>query len=226
MRDKPQKYTAKSICAELKQRILNWEYIPGQRFTEQALCDEFRVSRIPVREALSMLIDTGLVKKKRNVGCQVRELTVEDINHLYELRTALELYAIEILTARPDAPECIADLKKEWADYAADAETVLIDPVYWSNADEHFHETLVASIDNPILYKALHDVNAQIRFLRVKDITSNDRLVRTCKAHAAILEAIESGSPAEARKRLHDNILMGRNNVHESFKKVLKQARI
>ncbi|MDF7800352.1 GntR family transcriptional regulator [Pontiellaceae bacterium B1224] len=224
MSEQPQKHTAKSIYGVLKKRILDWEYIPGQRFTEKTLCEEFAVSRVPVREALSMLIDNGLVIKERNIGCSVRKLSVEDINHLYELRTALELYAIDVFAAKPEAAVKISDLKLEWMEHALFSEEGDIDPVFWSDADEHFHQTLVNMLENPALSKALHDVNAQLRFLRVKDITTFARLKRTCKAHLAILESIEQGKPTEARTQLHKNILMGRNNVQESFKKALVQA--
>jgi DNA-binding GntR family transcriptional regulator len=218
MSEQPKKHTAKTIYTVLKKRILDWEYIPGQRFTEKTLCEEFAVSRVPVREALSMLIDKGLVIKERNVGCRVRKLSVEDINHLYELRIALELYAIEVFAATPAAALKVADLKMEWLEYALFSEEGDVDPVFWSAADERFHETLVDMLENPALSKALHDVNDQLRFLRMKDITTFTRLKRTCKAHLAILESIEQGKPSEARTRLHKNILMCRNNEQESFK--------
>ncbi len=44
------------IFAVIKDRIIRWEYPPGHRFTEQELCEEFDVSRSPIREALRMLV--------------------------------------------------------------------------------------------------------------------------------------------------------------------------
>ncbi len=218
------KHSAKTIYEVLKNRILSWESLPGQRITEQALCEEFKVSRVPVREALRMLIDTGLVDKVPNVGCRVRKLSVEDINQLYELRTALELYAVEVLAGMPDAMARIADLKAEWTAHSTRTEAGKPDPAFWRNADERFHETLVDSLANPVLSKALRDVNERIRFLRAKDITTLERLKNTCSAHMDILAAIEQGSPRKARKLLHQNILMGRSNVQESFKEALMKA--
>ena len=51
------------VFSVLKERIIRWEYAPGHRFTEEGLCDEFGVSRSPVREALRMLVETGWWKK-------------------------------------------------------------------------------------------------------------------------------------------------------------------
>lgn len=218
------KHTAKTICEALKHRILHLDYLPGYRFTEQALCSEFEVSRIPVREALSMLIDMGLVDKVRNVGCRVRKLSLEDIDHLYELRTALELYAVEALAALDDAADRIDAVMKEWVEHSTFDDNEPIEPAFWADADERFHETLVNALGNPVLSKALKDVNEQLRFLRLKDITSHERLARTCDKHLKILVAIRNHEPQAARKQLHENILMGKANVQESFKEALMAA--
>ena len=218
------KHTAKTISAVLKYRILHLEYLPGHRFTEQAICDEFEVSRIPVREALSMLIDMGLVDKVRNVGCRVRKLTLEDIDQIYELRIALELYAIEILADREDSGSRVADLTAAWKIYAATDPSVPINPEFWADADEHFHESLVQTLDNKPFFNALHDVNERIRFLRLKDITSYERLERTCAKHLEILEAVAQHDGRAARKLLHENILMGKVNVKNSFEEAIIAA--
>lgn len=218
------KNTAKTICSVLKHRILHLEYLPGHRFTEQALCDEFKVSRIPVREALRMLIDMGLVDKVRNVGCRVRKLSLEDIDQIYELRLALELYAIEILSAREDSGSKVADLTARWEKYAKTDQSVVIDPEFWADADEHFHESLTNTLENQPLSTALHDVNERIRFLRLKDITTYDRLKRTCAKHLEILEAVRKHDSRVARKLLHENILMGKANVKDSFQEAILTA--
>ena len=49
------------VFATLKDRIIRWQYPPGHRFIEEQLCVEFKMSRSPVREALRMLVENGLV---------------------------------------------------------------------------------------------------------------------------------------------------------------------
>lgn len=219
-----QKHTAKTICSVLKQRILHLEYLPGHRFTEQALCNEFEISRIPVREALRMLIDMGLVDKVRNVGCRVRKLSLEDIDQIYELRLALELYAVEVLAAKENSGAIVADLVNLWRSNSKTGKREPMDPEFWADADEHFHESLTNALENEPLSKALHDVNEKIRFLRIKDITSYDRLERTCAKHLEILEAITRNDGPAARKLLHENILMGKANVKDSFQEAIMAA--
>ena len=56
------------IFIALKDRIVRWHYPPGYRFTEEGLCEEFGVSRSPVREALRILVEKSLVDKEPRKG--------------------------------------------------------------------------------------------------------------------------------------------------------------
>ena len=62
-----------SIVQTLKRRIIAWEYPPEYRLVEERLCEEFGVSRSPVREALRVLATNGFVKKLPNRGYAVRQ---------------------------------------------------------------------------------------------------------------------------------------------------------
>src|SRR5882757_9917221 len=85
------------ILRSLRERILNWYYPPGAHSGEEALCAEFSASRVPVREALRVLAEQGLVDKVPNMGCYVKQPDVEGIHQLYDYRLALELFVVERL---------------------------------------------------------------------------------------------------------------------------------
>ena len=68
-----------NVVDEIRMKILNREYEPGMRIVEQNLSDELGVSRGPIREALRQLEQEGLVEYVRNVGCSVKQVTLEDI---------------------------------------------------------------------------------------------------------------------------------------------------
>jgi DNA-binding GntR family transcriptional regulator len=70
------------IFDTLKNRIIRWAYLPGQRLTEESLCQEFGVSRVPVREALRMLEDSKLVDKVPYRGCTVKQPDLTEIHEL------------------------------------------------------------------------------------------------------------------------------------------------
>src|SRR5262249_24027065 len=72
-----------SLVQRLKKRIVSWEYPPDHRLVEERLCQEFGVSRSPVREALRVLTANGFVKKLPNGGYAVRQLHRAGIEEPY-----------------------------------------------------------------------------------------------------------------------------------------------
>jgi len=76
------------IFTVLKDRIIRWQYASGHRFTEEGLCEEFGVSRSPVREALRMLVENDLVEKAPYKSYSVKQPDLQEIQELYDVRLA------------------------------------------------------------------------------------------------------------------------------------------
>ena len=91
------------VFIALKERLIHWEYSPAHRFTEEELCAEFGVSRSPVREALHMLVENGLVHKEPHRGYTVRQPDLKEIHDLYDVRQALERWEPRIDILKLDA---------------------------------------------------------------------------------------------------------------------------
>ena len=83
-----------NVVDEIRMKILSREYESGMRIVEQNLSDELGVSRGPIREALRQLEQEGLVEYVRNVGCSVKQVTLEDIYEIYLLRATYEQVAV------------------------------------------------------------------------------------------------------------------------------------
>jgi DNA-binding GntR family transcriptional regulator len=77
------------IAAQLSERIVSGAYAPGQRVMEQAVAEEFDVSRGPVREALRLLEKEGLVMILPRRGAQVTNPTIEEVNEIFDIRAML-----------------------------------------------------------------------------------------------------------------------------------------
>ncbi|MGF0033813.1 GntR family transcriptional regulator [Bariatricus sp. SGI.154] len=84
-----------NVVEEIRLKILNQELTPGMRIIEQDLSDELGVSRGPIREALRQLEQEGMIEYTRNVGCSVKEVTLEDIYEIYLIRSSYEILAVE-----------------------------------------------------------------------------------------------------------------------------------
>lgn len=98
------------VYAVLKQRILSCALLPDERLVEKKLCDELRVSRTPLREALNRLGHEELVSFQPHAGYRVAPLTLEGFRNLIELRTIVEPQAAGLAAERA-TPEDIAELR-------------------------------------------------------------------------------------------------------------------
>ncbi len=209
------------IYETIRQRIIGWEYPPNFRLLEESLCQEFGVSRVPVREALHMLERHNLVTKVPYQGCRVQQPDLQEISEWYDVRLALELFVVDQLIGAPATS--LDDLHKTWTNFAQVNMTAQDWSVY-VQADEDFHEGLAAATGNRALLSMLHDLNERLSFVRVMDIQSADRLRRTCEQHLAILDCIRAGDGAAARTALRLNIAFGRANVEAAVKDALGRA--
>lgn len=96
---------------QLKRLIVSGELAAGARLTEIDLAAALGISRGPLREAIRELVDIGLVVSKPYKGLFVRDITLEDLNEIYSLRTALEQFAFRQCWDKRDAA-AMADLRE------------------------------------------------------------------------------------------------------------------
>jgi DNA-binding GntR family transcriptional regulator len=211
-----------SIVATLKERIIHWQYPPEHRLTEAELCQKFGVSRSPVREALRTLATDGFVKKMPNRGYAVKQHNLREIEELYEVRLALELFVVECLAKRGTPKNDDIDaLKGTWTSLLngsskKDEELARLDTL--------FHETLAHAAGNKSLLRQLRAINERLLLFRMIDFGRAHRAESTCHQHLEILKRIAAKDILGARKAMQRNIEEGRNNVHAAIKDALARA--
>lgn len=91
------------IVALLRRAILTGDLAPGAQVVETTLAQRLGASRGPLREAMRQLIDEGLLVSVPYTGTRVVDISVDDINDIYAMRTCLEQFAFELLWPRRDA---------------------------------------------------------------------------------------------------------------------------
>ena len=212
---------SRQVYASLSERVLGMQYPPGHRLTEEELCSEFKVSRSPVREALGMLAENGLIDKKARQGYTVRRLDLREIEELYDVRLVLELAVIERVCAAGMADVELARLESYWRGLHASLPAM---GTNLADADEEFHFVLAKSAGNGVLQQMLEFVNKRIHFVRLADITNPERLQTTCLDHLAILAAVRARDVESASAAVRRNIEWGRRNVEAALKDALIRA--
>lgn len=212
-----------SVVATLKEHIVHWHYPPEHRLTEDDLCKTFGVSRSPVREALQVLASDGFVKKLPNRGYAVKQYTIEEIEELYEVRLALELYAVERLATKPSAGLAaeLADLKQTWTELLTESSKK---PEEFAILDTLFHDTLARALGNTSLLRHLRIINERLTLFRMLDFDRRDRAEHTCRQHLEIVERIMAKDAPGARAAMQENIEAGRTTIHTVIKDALARA--
>jgi DNA-binding GntR family transcriptional regulator len=210
-----------SIVATLKGRILAWHYPPQHRLTEGVLCREFGVSRSPVREALQVLATNGFVRRMDNRGYAVRQVKVKELEELYDVRLALELYAVETLATSGASTGDLAAMAKTWNGVRRRPKRTVEE---LAELDAGFHEQLATLVGNETLLEQLKAINERLLVFRMIDFEATNRVKNTCAQHLEILERIGARDASGAREAMRRNIGDGRNIVGKSIKEALARA--
>jgi GntR family transcriptional regulator of vanillate catabolism len=147
-----------AVADKLREMILHGTFAGGDRLLEVPLSEQLEVSRTPVREALIMLSDEGLVEYRPNRGYIVRSFTLEDIMNAYVVREALEGLAARILaekgldrTVKRALEECLDEGDRILG--VKRLTKAAREP--WGEMNDKFHHLLIESTNNGALIDAL-----------------------------------------------------------------------
>jgi DNA-binding GntR family transcriptional regulator len=188
----------------LRDDIVQWRLQPGALLAEVEQAERLGVSRTPLREALGRLTAEGLTTAGGGRGVVVTDISLADIEELFELRETLESKAAALAAERGDA----GTFRTLEAEFRA-APSLLNGS---SSALEDYYllvERLDSAIDaasaNSYLAQAMRGL--RVHLVRIRRLAADDatRLTAAAAEHAAIAEAIALGNPrlAQAATTLH-----------------------
>lgn len=189
----------RQVADVLRQRIVRGDIVPGARLVEEAVAEEFAVSRGPVRDAFTQLSFERLIELRRPAGVFVLGLTPDDVEQLYSLRGALETLAVQraMRFAEPGAWEGAERAVATMIDSAArgDADGFL-------TADLEFHSGLYALARHPRLVGAWEQIRPTFEALLDVTIHQDSDLTDAAADHRQLLERMRAGDVAEATASL------------------------
>ncbi|MFJ2504193.1 GntR family transcriptional regulator [Microbacterium sp. NPDC087592] len=191
------------VARVLRQRIVRGELAPGERITEEALAEEFSVSRGPVRDALTQLSFEKLVEVQRPRGVYIVGLTHDDVDQLYSLRGALEQLALSrAMRVEDDSRWAAMAAAVERMGEAADAG----DHAAFVVADLEFHSQIYALADHPRLEGAWNQYLPTFTALLEVTINHDEDLHESSGDHVKLMDVMRSGKPAQAAKVLSEHL--------------------
>ena len=205
--------TLQEISDQLKMRIAQGAYAPGQRLLEKDLVEQFGESRGRIREVLRNLAGEGLLEFEEQRGVRIRRFTRKtaiDIGRVREM--------IEGLAARQAAEKELDDATA--AQFAAlaenmDAAVERMDAESFGRLNKDFHDLIVATADNQILTVTLHRLRVPLFRLQFYEGMTVANLPERNRDHQEISRAILNARPDEAEEAMRQHVRGGNARLLE-----------
>lgn len=213
---------SEKVAAAIEDAILSGTYPVGSRLpSEQALADQFAVSRNVVREAFKTLMERGLLDILSGSGAYVSQPNSEatsnalgryfrltgsqmPVGALYEVRRVLEGSNVRLASQRADQQgletmeTCLA--RMAWHEGSIER---------WVEADLDFHLAIAAATRNPLFRMLLEPLVDQLRGVIAEGYLTEGATTTGCEAHQGIYRSISERRPDDAYsamiQHLHDS---------------------
>jgi DNA-binding GntR family transcriptional regulator len=199
----------------IKEQILSCQLEPGQRLKALDLASRLRLSRTPVREALSRLEQEGLVHREGGAGYRVRAMSLKEVMDLYRAREPLEVEAaVEAIPYLDD--DMIARLSAILAEAqkllgAGRARPFLL-------ANRKFHMTLASATRNTVLYQMLSAISDRIRLICEMIIEwHSPRAKEILEENFRILDALKQRDAAAVEAAVRHHLQRVREHASNFF---------
>jgi GntR family transcriptional regulator, rspAB operon transcriptional repressor len=186
------------IYKELRRSIIMGHRLPGSRLIVNEIAQYFNTSITPVRDALQMLSQDGLVTIRPRSGYYVTALSLKELRDLLDFRRILELAAIEKAVLRI-TPEQIEALRNVHEGYTGED-----DASYERYTEENrkFHYLIAVASGNMALAEALGHLHDRLaRFMVVQQIGE-----RQIRMHNQIIKAMEEHDLEGARQAILNEV--------------------
>ncbi len=181
---------------QIRRRILDNFWPPGHRALEQDVASALGMSRTPVREALIRLQAEGLIDLIPRHGMHVLPVSAEQMKEIYEVLTALECTAVELLARQKPTPEDIHQLIL--ATDEMEQSLMQDDLEGWARADEKFHAGLFELSGNKTLQTTALTVSDRAHRGRMFSLSLRPKPIASTKEHRVLVEKILAGDVAGA----------------------------
>lgn len=196
---------------KIKQRLLNNDYPPGSFLSERQLADNLGMSKTPVKAALERLESEGFIAVSPQQGIVVRELSVHEIADQYEIRAALESYALRTISGKL-TPDQIAQVRANLDAHARIRRRG--DVARGVELDAAFHIQFVEFLGNREILRVLIQLREKIQRVVTQVFRlCSDRIDSSYEEHAAIANAVIDGQGIRAAELLVSHLELGKQLI-------------
>jgi DNA-binding GntR family transcriptional regulator len=181
----------------VRSAVVSGFFAPGEQLVEARVAEQLGVSRGTAREALRRLRDEGLAIGAQNRGVFVRELALDDVIDLYNVRVGIEGVAIRICTRLRRPTASLRALVEEMRSCARKGDAVGV-----SDREFAFHEQLCTLSGNEHLAATFRSISGLARLAFVGEYAGYLDVSDVAAEHDPLVAAIESGDEERAVQAL------------------------
>ncbi len=202
------------VADRLRELIVEGVLRPGSRLNERVLAAQLNVSRTPLREAFKQLAGERLVELLPNRGAHVASLSRADVEHLFELMSALEGLSGWLAATRRTDAELTEIRALHFEMLAAHARRDL--PNYY-RCNHAIHRLINQAARNPELTEMYASVNGRLQSLRFRSNFDARRWDHAVDEHQRMIDALAGRDAPRLRTLLEQHLLGKRDAVLAQF---------
>ncbi len=175
------------VAESIEEMILSGELVADSKLNEMTLAQRFGTSRGPLREALRLLEESGLIRQEKNRGAYVRKIALSEAADIYDVRAGLDATAGRLLAQRitPDQLRTLREMT------AAMREVKSGDVDRFHELNLSFHDCIVTMTSNPVLIEHYHRLTKLLVLFRRRNLLAPMAIPRFAEEHSAIVDLLE-----------------------------------
>jgi DNA-binding GntR family transcriptional regulator len=196
------------VAERLRELIYKRELTPGDWIDEISLSQELAISRTPLREALKVLQQEGLVELIPRRGCRVKELDEQELLELFPVMATLEGLCTNLAAQKLSAADMkqLEKIHDRLEKYAASGN---VDRYYEANRE--FHSAIQNLSGNRWLNRISSELRNVLLLARHRQLTVPGRLNESLDEHRVIMQALRDNNPDAAQQAMLEHICKQEN---------------
>jgi len=203
---------ADQIASSLEQLVFAGDFHDGERLDEAKLAEQFKVSRTPIREALQVLVNTGLAEQIPRRGVFIRQPGPVELMEMFETMAETEAVCGRLAATRMSDQDLKAlETANERCQAAIDAN----DPERYYSENESFHQIIYRGTANSFLEKQALQLQNKLQAYRRTQLRFRGRLNQSMEEHSQILAALQLGDGEKAAEILRSHVAVQGEKFHQ-----------
>jgi DNA-binding GntR family transcriptional regulator len=199
--------------------IVSRNFPPGMKLSEQLLCNRWKVSRTPIREALRHLESEGFISSSKNKGFVVTSISMHDVEQIYTILITLDSLAGKLATPsianNSQKLESLRSLCEEMKELCEKR-----DVEGYMRKNLEFHTIIFRSSDNAWIVKILENLHSHTNRFILNALYIPRRIEKSVQEHLEILRCIEKGNEKGVEKAISVHFTRSLNDLKAEINRI------